>query len=464
MIKFGESGHPVFRATSPLSRGTLKSIGGGQFSKHFCADGDTIETVFRTIISVNQLSIHGAVSDLHDEYRACQARTVRPVLPRQSDPLFDPARLSLTTLTFSIEIPAQQHLLQKHKNEWKSFHNKIEWWRFVLMQDSSKQSKSDNTSWQSKLTSSYNLQSQWHVVNILFQEKKQHHNGNVGFKGSPKLDTYWKSQPVICKVNMEWKSELNMWTNTSLTRGSEFLMAWTNWSQTWSTRSATTTSRRPLQRRRKYLRLQADQRLQQNREDLPLLAHLQGLPILERIWIHIEAGAQFDQAYPVAKRLNTLLRHGELSREEDGAIWILENKDDLLNQFEYSQYWSDDVWKIKMAGGGGNKKRFQYCTDSSGYEILYLRALKDHSGRNPIDPTLHDSALIPNNFFEYIYLIGCAVNLHSITNSGLIAGGQNSSRERQTVFFTAVNPMNKNDKDPQGLDLTKPRLAWYKQK
>ena len=28
MIKSGESGHPVFRATSPLSRGTLKSKGG----------------------------------------------------------------------------------------------------------------------------------------------------------------------------------------------------------------------------------------------------------------------------------------------------------------------------------------------------------------------------------------------------------------------------------------------------
>ena len=34
-------------------------------------------------------------------------------------------------------------------------------------------------------------------------------------------------------------------------------------------------SRRPLQRRRKYLRLQADPRLKQNQEDLQLLAHLQ---------------------------------------------------------------------------------------------------------------------------------------------------------------------------------------------
>ena len=72
MIKFGESGHPVFRATSPFSRGTLKSKGGGKLSIHFCADGDTIETVFRTIISVNQLSIYGAVSDLCEEYSSCQ--------------------------------------------------------------------------------------------------------------------------------------------------------------------------------------------------------------------------------------------------------------------------------------------------------------------------------------------------------------------------------------------------------
>ena len=115
-----------------------------------------------------------------------------------------------------------------------------------------------------------------------------------------------------------------------------------------------------------------------------------------------------------------------------------------------------------MAGGGGNKKIYQYCTDSSGV-ILYLRALQGHSGRYLIDPSLQDNVLIPNNFFEYIYHIGCAVSLHSITNSGLIAGGQNSGRDRQTVFFTAVNPKDKDHKDPYKLDLSKPRLAWCKQ-
>ena len=165
----------------------------------------------------------------------------------------------------------------------------------------------------------------------------------------------------------------------------------------------------------------------------------------------------------MARRLNTLLRHGQLPREEDGAIefWRLK---DLRNNVEHSQHWSDDMWKSKMAGGGGNKKRFQYCTDPSGQEILYLRALQGHSGRNPIDPALQDNVLIPDNFFEYIDHIGCAISLHSITNSGFIAGGQKSKRERQTVFFTFVDPMNKEHKDPDELDLTKPRLASYKQK
>ena len=52
MVTLAESGHPVFRATSPLSRGQLKSKGGGKLSIHYCADQDTITTVFRTISSV----------------------------------------------------------------------------------------------------------------------------------------------------------------------------------------------------------------------------------------------------------------------------------------------------------------------------------------------------------------------------------------------------------------------------
>ena len=112
-----------------------------------------------------------------------------------------------------------------------------------------------------------------------------------------------------------------------------------------------------------------------------------------------------------------------------------------------------------MARGGGNKKRFQYCTDASG-EILHLRALQGHSGRNLIDPSLQDNVIFPDGFFKYIYHVGCAINLHSIINSGLIVGGQNLSN-RQTVFFLLVDPMDKEHKDPNEIDLNGPRHAQY---
>ena len=69
-----------------------------------------------------------------------------------------------------------------------------------------------------------------------------------------------------------------------------------------------------------YLLLQGDQRLKQNQEDLPLHAHLQVLLLIrERICTDIEPGTQSNQAHPEARRLSTLLRHGDQPREEDGA-------------------------------------------------------------------------------------------------------------------------------------------------
>ena len=135
MLKFGESKHPVFRSTSPLSRGTLKSKGGGKLSIHFCADEETIETVFRTNISVNQLSIYGAVSDLCDEYRACQARTERPVLAGQSDPLFEPISSLMKTSTLLTDDLAQEDLLQKYQELVERPSQQKRLIKFCIMQD-----------------------------------------------------------------------------------------------------------------------------------------------------------------------------------------------------------------------------------------------------------------------------------------------------------------------------------------
>ena len=53
LLEFAESGCPIFRATTPLSRGKLKSKGQGKLSINFTADYSTIETIFRIIVFAN---------------------------------------------------------------------------------------------------------------------------------------------------------------------------------------------------------------------------------------------------------------------------------------------------------------------------------------------------------------------------------------------------------------------------
>ena len=162
------------------------------------------------------------------------------------------------------------------------------------------------------------------------------------------------------------------------------------------------------------------------------------IPMNERNWIDIEPGNYSLSAYEVSKKVIHLLRHSQkVQREDDGAVQFWKIKEHLQSQFPQIPYWSDDRWKACSAAGGGAKRRYQYCTDVSGI-IMCFRALQGHSGSNLIDPSLQDNVMIKRGFFHHIYHIGCAFNLHSIINNGLIPGGQNSSK-RQTVFFLPID-------------------------
>ena len=64
---FAGSGHPIFRCTSALERGELRSKGGGKTSTHFNGSTENIELLLQMVISVNQLSVYGAVADMIEE-------------------------------------------------------------------------------------------------------------------------------------------------------------------------------------------------------------------------------------------------------------------------------------------------------------------------------------------------------------------------------------------------------------
>ena len=81
------------------------------------------------------------------------------------------------------------------------------------------------------------------------------------------------------------------------------------------------------------------------------------VPISERYWTDIEPDNYSSIAYPVSKQLSTRLRHGDLPREEDGAIEFWRLKDYLRNDFVHSQHWSDEMWKSTMARDGVKKEK-----------------------------------------------------------------------------------------------------------
>ena len=125
LLELAESDCPIFRATSPLSRGQLKSKGHGKLSIHFAADLETIETIFRIFVSANQLILYGAIAEVFEKCETLHERTgpvemgqsivlseIKTEVPLDSD---DPANKDLLLQQYGerIEKLSQQDKLSK---------------------------------------------------------------------------------------------------------------------------------------------------------------------------------------------------------------------------------------------------------------------------------------------------------------------------------------------------------------
>ena len=79
----------------------------------------------------------------------------------------------------------------------------------------------------------------------------------------------------------------------------------------------------------------------------------------------------------------------------------------------------------------------------------YFRAIQGHSGGAFVDLAMQDNVVLPDNFFEHIFHVGNSHDVHSIIQSG-------------AVFFTVVSPMRVDQHKEVEYDLTKPRVAVFK--
>ena len=119
--------------------------------------------------------------------------------------------------------------------------------------------------------------------------------------------------------------------------------------------------------------------------------------------------------------------------------------------------WTGSTGVNSLAKGGGKKKRFQYC-------------LNPYSSKKSCTSEQEKTSLI-----HYCKTIHCSRMTSPSTSttsgtptictaqSGLIPGGKSKRRDRQSVFFTAVNSMDiqPNQREVE-YDLDKPRIEPYK--
>ena len=152
--------------------GKLKSKGHGKLTILFVADQETIETIFRIIVSANQLSLYGAVANMCEECEFFHDRSGQLDKVMVQSIVLSEVK---TEILLENDDPAFQKLsiAAIWRANWKAFTNKIKWVDFAWMQNSWVLLKLDSISWLRTLENNF---MQWLVVNTLFQEMMDHQN------------------------------------------------------------------------------------------------------------------------------------------------------------------------------------------------------------------------------------------------------------------------------------------------
>ena len=143
MLIFAQSGHTVFRGTSPLYRRSLKSRGREKVSIHFNAQPHTAELMFRTIIAVSQLSMYGGRIGATTKFFQQRNSTLNTTL--QQEFLQDLHHASPNTKLWTLE-PRKTWRRNVMKNS-RIFRKEQTWQKCVKTPDSQERALRDSSPW-----------------------------------------------------------------------------------------------------------------------------------------------------------------------------------------------------------------------------------------------------------------------------------------------------------------------------
>ena len=458
LLKFAESGHPIFRATTPLSRGKLKSKGKGKVSIHFSAEPDTIDTIYRIILSANQLSIYGAVAAICEEFVGQPDNTGEPVIlegqsivlgevkaeaPAREEP--EDSNILLRKYFQQVQQLSPEDRLSKFCKE-AGFMSVVEVGQYFVTRNASE-----------FLLKSVACREYTLPRDDPASEAKGWIQGNTRIGPILEVTTSFQHFKFGVEVRIQSVKEDNSQSWVRISYGTiRYVNNYIKYN-TQSLASPHEEEAEPASSEVIAARSKAKAK-PQPRESSGTTT----IPFNERIWVDIVPSKQDFDSHMLSKRVINLLRHDQnVNRERDGAVQFYKIKSLIRDYSLSTQNWSDNRWLACLAAGGGPKRRYQYCSDYLG-SIIYLRALQGHSGSNLIDPTLQDNVLIGPGVFPYIYHVGSNFSLSSILSNGLIPGGQNLSG-RQSVFFLPIDPRDENHRDPENIDYSVPRRARYVQ-
>ena len=348
LLKFAESGHPIFRSTTPLSRGKLKSKGKWKVSIHFSADQDTVDTIYRIILSVNQLSVYGAVAAICEEYESHQDSTGQPVtLVGQSivlgeikaetpvhdeDPRND--QIIWRQYVQQIESLSPENRVSKFCKE-AGFMRVVEVGQYFVTRDASEFQ-------QTVACREYTL-----PRDDKASQPKGWIRGNMRIGPVLEVTTSFQHFKYGIEIRIESVNKDNSHSWVRISYGTvkyvnDYIKDDTeNLADPQEEEDVPTSSGVVAARSKAKAKPQP-------RESTGATT----IPLSERIWIDIEPSKQDLDSYNLSKKVVNLLRHNQkLHREEDGAIQFYKIKFHLRDHYPQIQNWSDDRWKACLAAG-----------------------------------------------------------------------------------------------------------------
>ena len=426
---------------------------------HFSAEPDTIDTIYRIVLSVNQLSVYGAVAAICDEFVGQPDNTGEPVVlegqsivlgevkaeaPAQEEP--EDSNVALQKYFQQVRQLSPEDKLGKFCKE-AGFMSVVEVGQYFVTRNASE-----------FLLKSVACREYTLPRDDPASEAKGWIQGNTRIGPILEVTTTFQHFKFGVEVRIQSVKEDNSQSWVRISFGTIRYVNNYVKHNTHNFASSYEEKAEPASSEVIAARSKAKAK-PQPRESSDITT----MSLSERVWIDIVPSRQDSESHKVSKRVINILRHNQsVDREPDGAVQFYKLKFLVREHTLSTLNWSDSRWLACLAAGGGIKRRFQYCPDYLG-SIIYLRALQGHSGNSIIDLEMQDHVLITPGIFTYIYHVGSNFSISSILSNGLIPGGQELNG-RQSVYVLPIDPRDEDHQDPEIIDYSVPRRARYLQK